>query len=188
MCQSDHCLIDLSITRRQSQKLAKKHFFFKAMWTKEEGCRKIVESAWDPLCVDSGFKVTDRFKSYQVQFQKWNWKVFGNVHQVLRQKKERLQQLEAQDSLHEKVQWVKKEINEILIGEEIMWNQRSRALWIKWGDRNTSFFHAIASQRRRKNRIVGLQGLNGVWKEDKEGVEGIIMDYFTLIYRSDQPT
>ena len=48
-----------------------------------------------------------------------------------------------------------------------------------------SFFHATASQRRRKSRIVGLQDLNGVWKEDKEGVEGIIMDYFTLIYRSD---
>lgn len=80
---------------------------------------------------------------------------------------------------------MKKEINEILIREEIMWNQRSRALWIKWGDQNTSFFHATASQRRRKSRIVGLQDLNGVWKEDKEGVEGIIMDYFTLIYRSD---
>ena len=80
---------------------------------------------------------------------------------------------------------MKNEINEILIREEIMWNQRSRALWIKWGDRNTSFFHATASQRRRKSRIVGLQDLNGVWKEDKEGVEGIIMDYFTLIYRSD---
>ena len=80
---------------------------------------------------------------------------------------------------------MKKEINEILIREEIIWNQRSRALWIKWGDRNTSFFHATASQRRRKSRIVGLQDLNGVWKEDKEGVEGIIMDYFTLIYRSD---
>ena len=80
---------------------------------------------------------------------------------------------------------MKKEINEILIREEIIWNQRSRALWIKWGDQNTSFFHATASQRRRKSRIVGLQDLNGVWKEDKEGVEGIIMDYFTLIYRSD---
>ena len=80
---------------------------------------------------------------------------------------------------------MKKEINEILIREEIIWNQRSRALWIKWGDRNTSFFHATASQRRRKSRIVGLQDLNGVWKEDKEGVEGIILDYFTLIYRSD---
>lgn len=59
---------------------------------------------------------------HQEQLQKWNWKVFGNVNKVLRQKKERLQQLEAWDNLHEKVeeiQRVKKEINEILIREEI---------------------------------------------------------------------
>lgn len=59
---------------------------------------------------------------HQEQLQKWNWKVFGNVNKVLRQKKERLQQLEAWDNLHEKaeeIQRVKKEINEILIREEI---------------------------------------------------------------------
>lgn len=35
---------------------------------------------------------------------------------------------------------------------------------------------------------MGLQDLDGVWQEEKEGVEGIIMDYFTSIYRSNQPT
>ena len=150
-----------------------------------------MESAWDPLRVDPEFKITDRIKSCQIHLQNWNWNVFGNVHQVLRQKKERLQLLEARDSLNEdaeEIQRVKKEINEVLMREEIMWNQRSRALWIKWGDRNTRFFHATANQRRRKNSIVGLQDSNGVWNEDKEGIERVIMDYFTSIYRSDQPS
>ena len=72
------------------------------MWTREEDCREIVESTWDPLRVDARFKVTDIIKSCQKQLHKWNWKVFGNVNKVLRQKKERFQQLEAWDSLHEK--------------------------------------------------------------------------------------
>ena len=90
-----------------------------------------MESAWDPLRVDPEFKITDRIKSCQIHLQNWNWNVFGNVHQVLRQKKERLQLLEARDSLNEdaeEIQRVKKEINEVLMREEIMWNQRSRAL------------------------------------------------------------
>ena len=188
---SDHCLLVLSIKRRQPQKPAKKRFFFEEMWTREDSCREIVESAWDPLRVDPEFKITDRIKRCQIHLQNWNWNVFGNVHQVLRQKKERLQLLEARDSLHEdaeEIQRVKNEINEVLMREEIMWNQRSRALWIKWGDRNTRFFHATANQRRRKNSIMGLQDSNDVWNEDKKGIERIIMDYFTSIYRSNQPS
>ena len=112
---------------------------------------------------------------------KWNWEEFGNVNKVLKQKRERLQQLELWDSLHGKtdeIQKVRKEINEIQVREEIMWNQRSRALWLKWGDRNTKIFHTTASQRHRKNWIAGLQNSEGVWVEDKEGIESTILDCF----------
>ena len=46
----------------------------------------------------------------------------------------------------------------------------------------------MASQRRRKNQIVGLQNSRGVWQEDKESIERIILDYFDSIYKSNQPT
>ena len=67
-----------------------------------------------------------------------------------------------------------------------MWNQRSRVLWLKWGDRTTKFFHAMASQRCRKNWIAGLQNSEGVWVEDKDGIESTILDSFQDIYKSDQ--
>ena len=65
---------------------------------------------------------------------------------------------------------MRREINEIQVREEMMWNQRSRALWLKWGDRNTKFFHAIASQRQRKNWIMGLQNSFEECQEDKEEI------------------
>ena len=37
----------------------------------------------------------------------------------------------------EEVQALKKETNELIIREKMMWNQRSRALWVKCGDWNT---------------------------------------------------
>lgn len=70
---------------------------------------------------------------------------------------------------------MKKEINEALSREEMMWCQRSRVMWMKWGDRNTKFFHATTSQRQWRNSIMGLLDSNGMWQEDPRTREGIIL-------------
>ena len=169
MSISDHCMLVLALKRNQPRKPMKKRFMFKAMWTREEGCREIIESVWNPLSCDVGRSITDKLRQCQDHLQRWNWRVFGHVNKVLREKQLKLQQLEATEHGNEKSEEIRKiraEINESLLREEMMWNQRSRALWIKWGDRNTKFFHATASQRRRQNRIVGLINSDGMWQED----------------------
>ena len=95
--------------------------------------------------------------------------------------KERLNQLEAQNNLHEiakEIYEVRREINEMLVREEVMWKQRSKALWLKCGDKNTKFFHATASQRWKTNMIEGLDD-DGVWTDNQEDIERVILDYFT---------
>ncbi|KAL0001855.1 hypothetical protein SO802_015636 [Lithocarpus litseifolius] len=157
---------------------------------REEGCRKVIKEAWDPLNLNPKVQVQDRLKCCQTNLQTWNSRVFGNVNKILKLKQNRLQQLEALDLLHElakEIQALKKEINEVMLQEEIMWNQRSRALWVKCGDRNTKFFHETASNRRRKNRIEGLCDNEGRWREDQGEVEGIILDYFKEIYSTNYP-
>ena len=69
-----------------------------------------------------------------------------------------------------------------------MWKQRLRIEWLKYGDKNSKFFHATASQRRQKNRIGGLVDELGVWHDDQESTERLILDYFKSIYSSSQPT
>ena len=163
---------------------------FEAMWTREEGYRKVIEAAWDPLNANPDVQIWDRIKCCQAHLKTWNRREFGNVNRNLKQKQSRLQQLEALNLLHEsteEIQALKKEINEVMIREEMMWNQRSRALLVKYGDRNTKFFHAAASNRRQKNRIEGLCDLEGRWREDCEEVEDIILAYFKEIYSTSFP-
>lgn len=56
----------------------------------------------------------------------WNREVFGNVNKVLKQKQERLQQLEnLNHDMVEEIQLLRKEINNTLIREEVMWEVES---------------------------------------------------------------
>ena len=49
------------------------------------------------------------------------------------------------------------EFEDIAKREEIAWRQRSRAVWLEQGDRNTNFFHRTANAHRRMNTISKLK-------------------------------
>ena len=48
------------------------------------------------------------------------------------------------------------EFNNTLVQEELLWFQKSREQWVKFGDRNTKFFHVQTLVRRKHNKIHGL--------------------------------
>lgn len=61
--------------------------------------------------------------------------------------------------------------------------ERLRAIWLKDGDRNSSFFHKKASDWKRRNLIKGLRDCNGIWESSKEGLERVVLDYFQQIFK-----
>lgn len=50
------------------------------------------------------------------------------------------------------------------------------------------FFHATANQRRRINRVEGLRGVDDVWYDKLEDIEREVLDYFTTIFSTTNPT
>ena len=73
---------------------------------------------------------------------------------------------------------MRSEINDLLHQEEVFWRQRSRAVWLPAGDKNTKFFHNRASQRRQKNQIEGLMDETGVWRTGEQQIGRIVEEYF----------
>ncbi|RVW72686.1 hypothetical protein CK203_056540 [Vitis vinifera] len=75
-------------------------------------------------------------------------------------------QVESERSLIEEEISIKKEAKEGYAKwvnlEEIHWRQLLRELWLREGDRNTGYFHRMATAHRRRNSLDRIK-INGVW-------------------------
>lgn len=61
------------------------------------------------------------------------------------------------------------------------WRQRSRAFWLKEGDKNTRFFHKTANANRRSNTIDKLK-VEWVMIEDPKEIFREIVSFYENLY------
>ncbi|KAF5464768.1 hypothetical protein F2P56_014820, partial [Juglans regia] len=149
----------------------KRMFKFEAIRLGETECDDIIEDRWKHTSRGGGGKmgeVMDKIAGCSQKLQVWNKRKFGNVQVQVARAQRRLQYLQERShrgSSNENLKKAKEEVHIWLEREEVMWRQRSKALWLKEGDKNSRYFHMKASQRRRKNKIVRLQDEQGNWQE-----------------------
>ena len=76
---------------------------------------------------------------------------------------------------------IRGELEEIWRKEETAMWQRSRDRKIKEGDRNTTYFHVVANQRRRKNQLSILEGPNGPVYSTKDMLD-VATDFYKNLF------
>lgn len=133
-------------------------------------------------------------KDFTTKLETWNKYTFGNVFQ---RKKRNLMRLEGvQRSLKSKLsermfkleRKLKMERMELLLQGEILWLQKSRNEWLKYGDGNTKFFHMSTLIRRKQNRIESLKDEQGNWVDDKETLKNLATTFYKTLFTSDAST
>ena len=103
----------------------------------------------------------------------------------MEEKKKMLARIEAETMRrgdNSRLRELKAEIHVLMDKETRMWSQRSRVLWLKHGDSNSKFFHNKATQRFRKNSILGIEDKRGNWQEQPEAIGDTIVEYFAELF------
>ncbi|XP_024634474.2 uncharacterized protein [Medicago truncatula] len=68
----------------------------------------------------------------------------------------------------------------------MLWYQKSREKWVKFGDKNTAFFHTQTIVRRKRNRVHRLQLPCGTWSSDSDTLQQEAQNYFKLFFTASQ--
>uniref|UniRef100_A0A803PI57 DUF4283 domain-containing protein n=1 Tax=Cannabis sativa TaxID=3483 RepID=A0A803PI57_CANSA len=131
-------------------------FWFFEAWATSESCAEIIKENWTNLSQCPSIRFPRNSDNIRIHLSKWKKNNFNDMDKVIKELEDRLMCLQnlsdgaTQGDVERRVQedlmaaWLKK---------ESIWRQKYRELWLRLGDRNSQFFHASASVRRRRNQI-----------------------------------
>lgn len=154
---SDHCPI-LAQTSLPSN--GPTPFRFLNRWINHPTYLPTIRKVW---LDNSHLLVPDKLKMVKEKLKSWNKNEFGSIDDNIRRLENQIQRFDSlasarnldENELHDRKlaqlqlwTWLKR--------KESYWAQNSRSKWIKEGDRNTKYFHTLASIRKRKNSISSL--------------------------------
>ncbi|XP_028122566.1 uncharacterized protein LOC114319707 [Camellia sinensis] len=118
--------------------------------------KKSSEEVFDPGW--AGFSLKRKLANLRANLKRRNFEVFGNVDVQLNKVEEEYHELDlvAESRNLSKSEMIRRrEVRSIVWNlnrrKESLWYQQSKMVWAKCGDKNTRFFHMMASSRKRKN-------------------------------------
>jgi hypothetical protein len=183
---SDHCHILLDFSTNNPDRQTQNHHHskrFEQMWTKDDEIINIITEAWQ----GQNLNLQKKLETTLDKMHHWGQNKFGTLPRKIKKAQADLQRINdniQNGNLMSMVRSKEKELDDLLHSEEMWWNQRSRVLWLKHGDKNTSFFHHKASQRRRKNRIEAISDRTGEVHTKQEEIEETLIEHFKDLFKS----
>ncbi|CAA0808753.1 Unknown protein [Striga hermonthica] len=189
LLSSDHSLILLCTNEDTFN--TKKRFYFDSRWVKAEGFSSTVEKAWnkDHSLTDDLYDIQERIKNVRIALLKWKFTLLPNSKRTLDSFKIRLDALNQQGSSKDWNEW--NETRHLLhlayAEDEIYWAQKARINWLKAGDKNSKYFQASVTQRRKTNSLEGLISSSGTCCSSQEEILQEIHNHFGQFYKSTMP-
>ncbi|XP_056855051.1 uncharacterized protein LOC130504459 [Raphanus sativus] len=183
---SDHRPILADILKKPARRSRK--FKFDKRWLDNEELRQVILEGWKSPDLPPNASLMEHISSCRKALSEWRRQNNINSAKLMEELKEKVEGLYADDNATtEEIAAVLKELSDALKAEEMFWKQKSRVFWLREGDRNTKFFHALTKQRRARNKITQLLDENGNIVEDEEGLVAIATSYFRQIFESSNP-
>ena len=161
-----------------------KKFRFENNWLREADCIAIVKGSWSSSV---GMPIQSQIEACGSALSRWGNHCSRDFRARLLDCKKKMVSLRGnRDSASVECFFeARKRYNELLHSHETFWKQRAKSTWLREGDSNSRYFHAMASARKKQNAIGKLRNSQGQWCTHPEGINAIITNHFTQIFSTE---
>ncbi|XP_019151079.1 PREDICTED: uncharacterized protein LOC109147875 [Ipomoea nil] len=180
---SDHAplILDLEPVIR----IGGKPFTFINSWGEHEQFLGVVrEARREGVSGNEMYTFVTKLKRVKEVLKKWNWEVFGNIFEkvrelegMVREVEEKLQE-EPTDERVMEFKLLQARLQKQIRIEDKFWQQKAHSQWVVEGERNSKYFQGLVRERRVKQVIHKIKRAEGVWEEDQNQIAAIAVEYF----------
>eukprot|EP00253_Pinus_taeda_P035614 PITA_35614 len=185
---SDHKPIQLLL--EDEEDLGPIPFRFSPLWIEKPGIFDTVKEAWDkPIIGSPSYIWEQKLKATKHALKEWIKKPAPNP---TNQRKEAVQRLHSMQMEMENkditVELLDEEVKtqsstyQAFLTEEEYWILKSRSLWLKAGDQNTSYFHKQYRARLSRNHIAEIKTMEGQVCKGFDQVKAAAEAHFRNLY------
>lgn len=186
---SDHRPVLVRIRIKWKAPQGRRGFKFDRRWFGKEGFSDTIKFGWGQEDQRDPTPIYEKIGNCRKAIARWKRRNPSNNLKLIEKLKMELERAQSDDSItSEEELELKWKLCEAYREEELFWKQKSRAIWLREGDRNTKFFHAKTKQRRARNRITKLMDSLGNWVETEDGIESLATAYFDSLFTASAPS
>lgn len=182
--QSDHHPLFLTITPQQHT--IPKPFKFLACWMLHRDFQGFMNTAWQ----HQPGQLLTTIQNFTSKMIEWRNDVFGSLNTRRRRCMARLEGVQRELSnypstfLSQLEGNLMEELNDIMLQEEILWQQKNNLQWLLEGEQNTRFFHQTMANRQRNKYVNRLKSKNGAWVTSAEDIRNVLPDHYQGLFQA----
>lgn len=151
-------------------------FRFEKAWLSHPSLENFVFEWWNSEVEGTTlFRVAKKLNIIKVKVKIWNKETFGDIFKMkanikidIKEVQDKIQVEGLSEDLRSSKNRLLSKYHEIISIEETFWRQRSRALYLKEGEKNAQFFHMTALKHRVANMISSLSSNRGILSDKDE--------------------
>ena len=188
---SDHApLVLQTMTDHRLRCKGAKGFKFEESWLLWDDCERMMVDSWTVGHAEIGSALSSikaKIENCGVDLHAWgSSKTKPDVDEIKRLQAvlQSMNKKEPSEETRAEYLEASRSLDALLLKQEIFWHQRSWVSWLKYGDKNKKYFHSKASQRRRRNFIMGIKDKQNNWVEEMDDIAEVATNYFETIFTS----